>query len=379
VLAEAFRARFGRAAQGLYRAPGRINLIGEHTDYNGGWVMPAAIDMDVTVAAAPRAERVIRLFSEHFDAQAEWALESKGEVASLPAWSRSLRGVSLLLDRQRPLPGADLLLRSQVPVGAGLSSSAAAEVAVGVALVALAGVEITPLDLALLCQRASHEFAGSRCGIMDQYIACLGRRDAFAELDTQTLAAKWHNWPAAAAFVVCDTGVRHDNAGGEYNQRRAECEAAASMLQLASLRELSEEGLASAGTRLPPALYRRCRHVVRENARVHAAAAALAAGDLTQLGRLLDASHASLRDDFEVSCPELNCMAELCRRLPGVQGARMMGGGFGGCVLVLARQDASGDLERAVLPAYAQATGSQGRVWQCHGASGAGLTDDHHA
>ncbi|HET9784647.1 MAG TPA: galactokinase [Terriglobales bacterium] len=379
MLSEAFRARFGRPPQRCFRAPGRINLIGEHTDYNAGWVMPAAIDLEVTVAAAPREERVIRLYSEHFDATAEFLLDAGGVDAAVPAWSRSLRGVALLLDRKRRMNGADLLLRSRVPVGAGLSSSAAAEVAVGCALAQLAGIEITPTELALVCQQASHEFAGSRCGIMDQYIACMSHGDAFAELDTQTLGVRWLPWPANACLMAVDTGVRHDHASGEYNRRREECEEAAARLGLATLRELGEEQLPRAQAKLPPLLYARCRHVIEENARVHAAAAALLADDLVELGRLLNASHASLRDDYQVSCPELDLLAEICRRQPGVWGARMMGGGFGGCVLVLLQPAAAAQLPGLVAPAYRQGSGHETQSWLCRSAAAAGSLEPCHA
>jgi galactokinase len=379
VLTEAFRARFGREPARCFRAPGRINLIGEHTDYNAGWVMPAAIDLEVTAAAAARTDRTLRLHSEHFAETAEFLLDEDGLDAGVPAWSRSLRGVALLLDRKQRLRGADLYLRSSVPVGAGLSSSAAAEVAVGCALAGLAGIEIAPTELALLCQQASHEFAGSRCGIMDQYIACMGRRGAFADLDTRTLAVRWLPWPAEACLLALDTGVRHDHASGEYNRRRAECEEAAARLGLASLRELSEERLPLAEAQLPPVLFARCRHVVRENARVQAAAAALAAGDLAVLGRLLNASHASLRDDYQVSCPELDLLADLCRRQPGVWGARMMGGGFGGCVLALLQPAAAAELPRLVAPAYRQTCGHETQSWLCRSAAAAGPLEPCHA
>lgn len=364
----------------MFRAPGRVNLIGEHTDYNDGWVMPAAIDLALCAAIASREDRQLRLHSEHYGEAAECSLDEPGTEAAVPVWSRSLRGVALLLDRwarthgAAPLAGADLLLASDIPVGAGLSSSAAAEVAVGYALAVVAGIRIERADLAYLCQQASHEYAGSRCGIMDQYIACLGRRDAFARLDVRTLAVCWLPWPEAS-LVLCDTGVRHDNATNEYNQRRAECEAAVAVLrqthpEMRSLRDLDTATLAASGAALPPPLFARCRHVVSENARVAAAAQALQAGDLESLGKLLNASHASLRDDYQVSCRELDLLAELCRQPPGVWGARMMGGGFGGCVLALARPEAVAGLRAQVPSAYARTTGLQTTIRVCYGADG---------
>lgn len=348
-----------------FRAPGRINLIGEHTDYNDGWVMPAAIDLEVRVSIVPRERRRVRIWSEHFDEAAEFALDEAAVEADVPVWSRSLCGVVLLLDRKGKLPGAALELRSTIPVGAGLSSSAAAEVAVAVALASLAGLEIDRTELAKLCQQASHEFAGSRCGLMDQFIACHGRKGWFLQLDTRSLEMHWLPWPEEAGFVACDSGVKHDNAAGEYNQRRAECEMTAARLGLRSLRELAPQNLERSLRLLPPVLAARCRHVVTENERVLAAARALAEGNLTALGELLNASHASLRDDYQVSCPELDDLAELCRRQPGVYGARMMGGGFGGCVLALARPEAVAGLRR-VLP---------GASWICRSSPGAGAVE----
>ncbi len=324
--------------------------------------MPAAIDLEVRVAVVPLAGRRVRIWSEHFGEAAEFAIDETDVEAAVPVWSRSLRGVALLLDRKVKLPGAAMELRSTIPVGAGLSSSAAAEVAVGVALAAVAELEIDRTELAKLCQQASHEFAGSRCGLMDQFIACHGRKGWFLQLDTRSLEKHWLPWPEEACFVVCDSGVRHDNAAGEYNQRRAECEMAAARLGLRSLRELAPQDLERSIRLLPPVLAARCRHVVRENERVLAAARSLSESNLTALGELLNASHASLRDDYQVSCPELDDLADLCRRQPGVYGARMMGGGFGGCVLALAQPEAVAGLRRA-LP---------GASWVCRSAPGAG-------
>lgn len=381
-LPAAFARHFGRAPLHLCRAPGRVNLIGEHTDYSAGWVMPAAIPLWATVALAPRPGRRIHLRSEAFPDAAVFDLDAlatgQGLPAEAPSWSRSLGGVAALLERGgRRLGGADLLLRSQIPIGAGLSSSAAVEVAVGFALAAASGFALDPTALARLCQQASHEFGGTRCGIMDQYIACHGRAGAVVQLDTRSLAATWHPWPAGLRLVACDTGVRHNHATGAYNQRRAECEAALEALRrrrpgIAALRDVSGADLEDASGGLDPLLAARCRHVVSENARVLAAAAALAAGDHSALGQILNASHRSLRDDFEVSCPELDAMAELCRNLPGVRGARMMGGGFGGCVLALADAEAVANLQARLPETYRRATGRQAQTWDFWPADGVG-------
>jgi galactokinase len=374
-VAGAFAATWRRPPARLYRSPGRINLIGEHTDYNDGWVMPAAINLAASVAVAPREDRLVRLASAQFAEAATVNLDDAGGAA--PEWARTLAGVARLLDqsaggRRR---GADVLISSDIPVGAGLSSSAAVEVGLGFALASESGLDIERTSLAQLCQRASHEFGGTRCGIMDLYIAAHGRAGQVLELDTRSLAARWWPWPPRLAMVACDTGLHHDNATSDYNQRRAECEAAVDRLRrflpgLRALRDLTPAQLDEYGPRLDATLQARCRHVVTEDARVAAAAAALTAGDFRRLGELLNASHASLRNDYEVSCPELDLMAEICRRQPGVYGARMMGGGFGGCALAVAEPAAVEALRRRILAEYAPATGLVPAVWACQPADG---------
>ncbi|MGH9472007.1 MAG: galactokinase [Terriglobales bacterium] len=367
-LEAAFRLRFGGEPE-LWRAPGRINLIGEHTDYNQGWVMPAAVPMSASVAAASRDDRRVVLYSEHFAGAANFSLNASSRA--LPAWSLSLRGVALLLDRHRRLPGANLLLRSEVPVGAGLSSSAAVEVAVALALAAIAGVRMDEIELARLCQQASHQFAHTRCGLMDPYIACRGRAGRLLKLDTRSLEETWFVWPPEWSLLAFDSGVRHTLAAGNYNRRPEECEVAAGMLGC-SLRDLELQELEKARDRLGAVLHARCRHVLTENARVGQAARALTRHDAEALGALLNESHASLRDDFQVSCPELDTLADICRGQPGVFGARMMGGGFGGSVLVLAHHDAAPALEAAVVKAYEAASGRTTTAWACPPSGSAG-------
>jgi len=345
------------------RAPGRINLIGEHTDYNLGWVLPAAIELSATATVTARARRRLRFASAQFPDAVEFPLDAAAFAAPAPHWSDSLRGIAVLLDRIKPMPGADVLVASSVPIGAGLSSSAAVEVACALALARHAALELEPAALAQLCQRASHEFAGSRVGIMDFYIAAHARAGHVVVLDTRDLAARWLPWPGSAALLAADSGTRHQHATGDYNLRRAECEAAARALGVAALRDATPAMLAAAAATLDPTLLRRARHVVTENARVLEAAAAIECGQLVRLGRLLNASHASLRHDFEVSCPQLDRLAERCQRAPGVWGARMMGGGFGGSVLVLG--------EPAALAALAAQLGSP--CWPVHPSAGAAL------
>jgi len=376
--AAAVRRRFAGRFPGvprLVRAPGRINLIGEHTDYNDGWVMPAAIDLAAWVAVGARDDRRLVLSSEEFDETAAFDLDAPADLGA-PAWSRSLGGVARLLERGgHHLRGANLLLASEIPVGAGLSSSAAVEVACGFALLLASGLAVDRPALARMCQQASHEFAGTRCGIMDPYIVCHGHEGTILKLDTRSLEAAAFPWPAGLILMVGDTMVQHDHATGGYNQRRAECEAAVARLArelpgLTSLRDLDAPALERHADALDAVLLARCRHVVSENARVHAAAAALGAGDDTGLGQLLNASHASLRDDYEVSCFELDLMAALFRAQPGVYGARMMGGGFGGSVLGLAHPAQAAAAAAAVTHAYAERTGLAPVLRCCRTADG---------
>jgi len=373
-----FRARFGGAGR-LYRAPGRVNLIGEHTDYNDGFVLPAAIDLDAWVAAAPRDDRRVRLYAADLDAALEFSLDAP---APGPArdWTDYPRGVALALERAgHRLRGADLLLESAVPIGAGLSSSAALEVALAWALLDLAGVAADPLEVARLCQRAENDFVGTRCGIMDQFAACHGRAGSALLLDCRALAARHVALPAELAILVCDSMVKHSLADGAYNQRRAACEAgvrilARSLPGVRALRDVCSDELEARRAELPEDVYRRCRHVIAECARVHAAVAALEAGDLAAVGRLLCASHASLRDDYEVSCPELETLVETALAQRGVYGSRMMGGGFGGSTITLARPDAIDALLGALGERYERAYGKRPWMRLCATADGARRT-----
>ncbi len=365
--AERFAARYGRPAAGVARAPGRVNLIGEHTDYNEGWVMPLAIGLSCRAAIAMRNDAGVRLGSGQYGEVAEFALDS---AAAPGHWAAPLAGVLAILAREYGLArGADLWLESEVPIGAGLSSSAAAQAAVALAAAEAVGLAIPRPELARVCQRASAEYAGVRCGIMDPYIALTGRAGMVLLLDTRALTERWLAWPEAACLIVCDSGARHDHATGEYNQRRAECEAAAAALAarapgVRALRDVSVETLARAQGAMDATLWRRARHVVSENARVAAAAGALVAGDLERLGDLLNTSHASLRDDYQVSCAELDRLQAACVAQAGVYGARMMGGGFGGCVLALARPERAAAVQAAV-------AGAAARSWICRPAAGA--------
>jgi galactokinase len=383
-LAAAFRARFGREPR-LARAPGRVNLIGEHTDYNDGLVMPIALDRCTWIAAAPRADRTLVAHSREYDETVTIDLDAPNGGPT-GRWSDYVRGIAAVLDgdlgrgargRHNRLTGADLLIASDVPIGAGLSSSAALEVACGYALASLAGVSLDLDRLAQAAQRAEHEFAGTRCGIMDQMIACHGREGAALLLDTRSLACRWLMMPPAVRVLICNTMVRHELASGKYNARRADCEAGVAVLARAtpsvgSLRDVSMAQLDAARGDLPSRVYRRCRHVIAENARVEEAAAALAGGDVRRFGALMHLSHVSLRDDYEVSCPELDRMVDIARGLDGVYGARMTGGGFGGCAVALIDASAEAGVRRAVARHYLAATGLEPDVWVTTAGGGVG-------
>ena len=359
----------------LYRAPGRINLIGEHTDYNDGFVMPMALDRATWVAAAARGDARLVVRSATTTGQANV------DMRNLPAgrsgeWSDYVVGVAAVLGRDVRLKGADLAITSDVPAGAGLSSSAALEVSIGYALLDVSGIEVDLTRLALACQRAEHEFVGTRCGIMDQFVACHGRAGHALMLDTRGLGYRPISLPGHVRVLACNTMVAHALAANEYNVRRADCEAAVRILgerspDLRSLRDTTLAQVAAAADRLGDRLLRRCRHVVTENARVEAAVAAFEAGDVAGFGKLLYSSHESLRDDYEVSCRELDVMVEAASTIPGVYGARMTGGGFGGCAVVLADADKSPAVASELGRRYHAATSIRPEIWAC--AAGGGI------
>ncbi len=378
-LAQQFRARFGSAPQ-IHRAPGRVNLIGEHTDYNAGLVMPAAIQFETHVAIAPRADRMLRIHSLNLDAGHQVMLPENLANSVPPranTWSDYVVGVAVTLGRAgMPVGGADILVQGSVPLGSGLSSSASLEVAVAQGLLGIHAIDLPPMRVAQLCQQSENEFVGARCGLMDQFAAVFGRAGHALYFDCRSL----EHVPlplGGAALVVCNTMVHHQLAGGEYNRRREECEAGVSALAqrrsgIRTLRDVELRDLMQAEKFLDPVIFRRCRHVLSENARVEAMGDALTAGRLHDAGRLMQASHASLRDDHQVSCTELDLMVELAGKAKGVYGARMTGGGFGGCTVNLVRH---GDVEhmiQSVGAEYERLTGRRPEIYRCEAGDGAG-------
>jgi galactokinase len=371
-----FRERYGTSAR-VFRAPGRVNLIGEHTDYNDGFVMPAAIELSVWAAIAPRDDRKLVVHSENFAESAEIDLDDH-DPRPRSHWSDYVQGVAMMLDRTYPsLRGANLLISGEVSIGSGLSSSAAIEVATGFALLENSGLPVDRVELAKLCRRAENEFVGARVGIMDQFISCCGHAGRALMLDCRSLDYRLLPIPPDVSLVICNTMLKHDLASSEYNTRRAECEEGVRLLsrrlpQVRALRDVRVEDLDRYSGDLPPTIYRRCHHVVTENVRVLDAAAALETADLKTFGRLMAESHISLKNDYEVSCPELDLMVELAGQVSGVHGARMTGGGFGGSTVNLVDKESVEGFRRSVANAYEKATGLSPQILVSAAAEGAG-------
>jgi len=355
-----FCARYGSNPR-IYRAPGRVNLIGEHTDYNDGFVMPAAIDYHVWVAIAPRNDRKLIIHSEDFGEDVAFDLDQTYAKAR-GHWSDYIRGVAAMLELAgHRLKGADLLVKGNVPIGAGLSSSAAIGVASGLAFSRNSNLILDSVQLAQTCRRAENEFVGARVGIMDPFISCCGQSGHALMLDCRSLQFKLLPIPPGVSLVICNTMVKHALAAGQYNIRRRECEEAVQLLsevmQVQSLREIKMENLETCRRILPPTIYRRCQHVISENARVLATAELLERSDLGGAGKCMAESHLSLRDDYEVSCSELDLMVQLANQLDGVYGARMTGGGFGGCTINLVDEPHVPTFRRDIAARYERATG----------------------
>jgi galactokinase len=363
---QAFSGRCGRVAF----APGRINLIGEHTDYSAGFVLPASLALGTWTVAAPRDDRTIRVLSEGQHETAFFPLDITPR-ASKKSWSDYVAGVAWALQQAGcKLHGADLLIASDVPMGSGLSSSAALEVSVAYALLTAADAALSPLEIACLCQRAENEFVGAQCGIMDQFVATHGQAGRALMLDCADYSWKSAPLPTTHRCVVANTMVRHALAHGEYNVRRAESEELVHFLgrrmpQRSRLADLSMLEANELMRELPATLARRLRHIVAENHRVHEAYGALNSGDVVLLGQLLSASHGSLRNDYEVSCRELDVLVEIACGVPGVVGARMIGGGFGGCTLTLVEAQHVGNLLDQLRLNYVQSTGKEPATYIC--------------
>jgi len=349
-LIEQFQRVMGQRADFVARAPGRVNLIGEHIDYNGGPVLPMAIEREVRIAARRRGDRRVRLHSTGLDTRYEGALPAVR--TDQPAWADYLLGVVAEFEKQgSEVPGFDALVDSNVPIGSGLSSSAALGVATGVLLSALLDVPVEPLELALLCQRAENQFVGVQCGLMDQASSACCREGRVLLLDCSIPSCEQVVFPSERlTVVVAHSGVRRGLSASAYNERRSQCEQALDLFNQAAgtaypnLCAVPEEVFRRVSDDLPEVLLRRSRHILGETARVRSFVAALQEGRERELGSMLNESHFSLRDDYEVSCPELDELTERCRTFDGVYGSRLTGAGFGGCTVTLIRPERAGAL-----------------------------------
>ncbi len=366
---ERFAAAWGGRPEVLSRAPGRVNLIGDHTDHQDGFVLPMAVDREVWLALRTVDDPRVRIVSAEEPGAVTVALPPEGPPQR--GWGGYIEGVLWSLgEAGYTLGGWEGAVASDVPVGAGLSSSAALELAVALGALAASG-QAPPDDgvLARLAQRAENDWVGMSCGIMDQLAVTAGRAGHALRIDCRTLEHTPVPMPAGVAVLVLDTGTRRELASSAYNSRRADCDDAARRLGVAALRDVDAEAVAAAGLLDP--LGRRARHVVTENARVNAAADALAAGDCAAFGRLMSASHASLRDDYEASTPELEAIVSAAAAQPACYGARLTGAGFGGCAVALVEADSAAAVAAAVSDAYHEATGQRSTVYVCEAAEGA--------
>lgn len=376
LIEQEFRKIFGVSPEVVVRAPGRVNLIGEHTDYNQGFVLPAAIDRYCWYAGRRRPGAEVHVYSVDFQKRAQFDL-SRIERDGIDHWSDYLRGVSKLIQETgASLSGAEIVLGGDVPREAGLSSSAAVEIGASAFWKKLMNLDADPVSLAKLAQAAENDFMGIPCGIMDQFISALGRKDHALFLDCRDLHYQHVPLGSGTKIVVCNSGVKRTLAQSEYEIRTQQCAEAVRRLRSTgiaanSLRDVSAEDLNRSKHALDGILLRRARHVVTENARVLDAVKALQEGDLDHFGKLMNQSHASLRDDYQVSCLELDTLVELAQKQPGVFGARMTGAGFGGCTVNLVRQEAAGAFADAVRDGYRKALGTEAEIYTFQASDGA--------
>lgn len=361
ILTKKFKEHFNANPTLLVRAPGRINLIGEHTDYNNGFVLPAAIDKAIYFAISPRNDQKCVIYAYDLDDSYEFSLDNLQK--SEKGWANFLLGVlaEIVSEGTQINTGFNLVFGGDVPLGAGLSSSAAVESGIGFALNKLYNLELSKLDLALIAQQAEHKYAGVNCGIMDMFASIHGKENAVIKLDCQDLSFEYFPFDFPDyTLVLCNTGVKHNLGDSEYNQRRAECEEGIRILQSAfpqidSLRDVTMQMLSSQADKLSPIVYKRCKYVVEEIERVTIACEALENGDLRNFGQKMYETHEALSKEYEVSCPELDFLVEHSQDFEAVVGARMMGGGFGGCTINLIKTDAVDEFIEKMSFAYHQA------------------------
>ena len=368
---------YQREPELIVAAPGRVNLIGEHTDYNDGFVLPIAIDRHIIIASAPQRGNKIHLYAANFDEISVFRLDDI-QYDQKDRWSNYQRGIAKLIQESGyRLRGTKMVIWGDIPLGAGLSSSAAVEVATALTFRIANDLPLSELELIKLAQRAENEFVGVNCGIMDQFVSCLGKKDNALFLDCRSLDYKYVPLKTEDfKVVVCNTGKRRELIGSEYNRRREECREGVRLLRnylpgIEALRDVSSEDLRIHKGSLPAVIAKRCEHVVSENQRVLQSVQALAGGETEEFGRLMNQSQTSLRDLFQVSCEELDLMVEIARGVDGVLGSRMTGAGFGGCTISLVANEAISELEKRILKIYPQKTGLRPEIYVCQSEDGA--------
>ncbi|WP_318457684.1 galactokinase [Photobacterium leiognathi] len=371
----AFTAVLGYQPSHLIQAPGRVNLIGEHTDYNDGFVLPCAINYQTVVAAAPRTDNIIRVVSVDYDnATDEFDLTQPIEFQQDKMWANYIRGVvKCLLERGFTFTGADIAVTGNVPQGAGLSSSAALEVVIGQTFKVLYNLEISQADIALNGQQAENQFVGCNCGIMDQMISAEGRENHAMLLDCRSLETQAVSMPEDMAVVIINSNKKRGLVDSEYNTRRQQCEEAASIFGVKALRDVTIEQFNAKAHELDELVAKRARHVITENERTVEAATALRNHDMKRMAELMAQSHASMRDDFEITVFEVDTLVEIVKDVIGEQGGvRMTGGGFGGCIVALVPPTLVDDVKAAVEAKYQAATGLKESIYVCQAKNGAG-------
>jgi len=380
-IAAEFQKHYGRAPRWIVAAPGRVNVIGEHTDYNDGFVLPMAIERyaimaaDLPLPGSVSAQSKITIFDTHFDETATIDI-SAPVTKSTPKWSNYIRGVLAgFQNRGVKIPALDVAFLSTVPLGGGLSSSAALEVCTATLIEAATGKTIDPIEKALLAQKAEHDFANVPCGIMDQFISALGREGHLLLLDCRTRKTELVPMSdPSVALLVINTNVKHELSGGEYAERRAQCEEAAKNIGVKSLRDVTADQLEKAKGKMSEVVYRRARHVIGEIERTVHAAEGIRASNWPSVGNLMYASHAALRDDYEVSCAELDAIVEIAEDIGykgGVYGCRMTGGGFGGCCVALVKADSVDAITKKIAADYKAKIGIEATIFASRPAAGA--------
>ncbi|MFW0765285.1 galactokinase [Trabulsiella odontotermitis] len=373
-----FAEKFGYSATHVIQAPGRVNLIGEHTDYNDGFVLPCAIDYQTVISCAARSDRTVRVIAADYDNQIdEFSLDAPIVAHDSQQWSNYVRGVvKHLQKRDRNFGGVDMVISGNVPQGAGLSSSASLEVAVGTVLQQLYHLPLDGTQIALNGQEAENQFVGCNCGIMDQLISALGKKDHALLIDCRTLGSKAVSMPKGVAVIIINSNFKRTLVGSEYNTRRQQCETGARFFQQPALRDVTLAQFNAVANELDPLVAKRVRHVLTENARTVEAADALEKGDLQRMGKLMAESHASMRDDFEITVQQIDTLVEIVKAAIGDKGGvRMTGGGFGGCVVALVPENLVETVQQAVASQYEARTGIKETFYVCKPSQGAGRAE----